>query len=94
MLRSPGQENEFDDFTAQRPTERQLDVVSRLVRAVQTLQRRVGRLDKLSIDNVEIKATTGDYAVGDSWNGRRVLNTFDNTYKIFAEGAWRQIIAY
>lgn len=42
----------------------------------------------------EVKATTGDCDVDESWNGRIVLNTVDNTYKIFVDGAWREIITW
>jgi hypothetical protein len=70
------------------------DIIKILVEKVASLQKDISQLKGAPADDIEIKATTGDYAVADSWNGRRVLNTFDNTYKIFAEGAWRQIIAY
>lgn len=42
----------------------------------------------------EVKATTGDCDADESWNGRIVLNTVDNTYKIFVDGAWREIITW
>jgi len=88
------QENEFDRFVGQNPVEDQLNTIARLVSAVQKLQRRVAKNEARSTDTVEIKTTTGDYAAGTSWDGRRVLNTFDNNYKIFADGAWRTIVAY
>ena len=36
-----------------------------------------------------IKSTTGDLAAG--YEGMIQINTFDNTAKIWAEGAWRSI---
>lgn len=42
--------------------------------------------------SVLIKTTTGDPSVGDS--GALCINTFDNTFKVYAEGAWRQIITW
>lgn len=42
----------------------------------------------------EVKDTPGDCAVSESWNGRRVLNTVDSTYKIFVDGAWRTILVW
>ncbi len=39
-----------------------------------------------------VKTTTGDPGVGDS--GVLCINTFDNTLKVYAEGAWRQIITW
>jgi len=88
------QENEFDEFVGQNPVEDQLNTILRLVSAVQKLQRRVAKNEARSTDTVEIKTTTGDYADATSWDGRRVLNTFDDNYKIFADGAWRTIVAY
>lgn len=70
------------------------DLIQKMVEKIADLEGRVAQLERAPADAIEIKATTGDYAVGDSWNGRRVLNTFDNTYKVFAEGAWRQVLAY
>lgn len=86
------QENEFDKFVGKDPVEDQLNTTKGLVGAFQKLQRRVAKNEARSTDTVEIKTTTGDYASG--WDGRRVLNTVDNNYKIYADGAWRQIVAY
>ena len=88
------QQKEFEQFVLNQPIEKQTNTIYALVKTVTQLQSEIARLKAVSVDNLEIKTTTGDYAAGTSWNGRRVLNTFDNTYKIFAEGAWRQIIAY
>jgi hypothetical protein len=70
------------------------DLVKAMIDTITDLQERVAQLEAAPADDLEIKATTGDFATADSWNGRRVLNTFDNNYKILAEGAWRQILAY
>jgi hypothetical protein len=70
------------------------DIIQQLTKTIVDLQKRVSQLEAAPADDLEIKTTTGDFAVGDSWDGRRVLNTFDNNYKIFADGGWRQIVAY
>lgn len=70
------------------------DLLEIMVNRITDLLERTAQLEAAPADAIEIKATTGDFAVGDSWNGRRVLNTFDNNYKVFSEGAWRQILAY
>lgn len=41
----------------------------------------------------ETKTDTGDYASG-NWEGRMVINTFDNTFKVYAEGAWRSLATW
>lgn len=38
------------------------------------------------------KGTTGDPASG--YEGQMVINTFDNTLKCWAEGAWRQLVTW
>lgn len=84
----------FDTQTMPAAQEKNMNIVRILAEALKSLSRRIQKLEGLPQDVIEIKDTAGDYAVASSWNGRRVLNTNDNTYKIFAEGAWRQIIAY
>jgi hypothetical protein len=44
------------------------------------------------IASVLVKTTTGDPGVGDS--GALCINTFDNTLKVYAEGAWRSVITW
>ena len=41
-----------------------------------------------------IKADTGDYAAGASYEGMMVINTADNTLKVYAEAGWRQIATW
>lgn len=42
---------------------------------------------------IETKTDTGDYGSG-NFEGRQVINTFDNTFKIYAESAWRTITTW
>jgi hypothetical protein len=44
---------------------------------------------RAQIGIIETKTTTGDPAAGHE--GRMVINTFDNTVKIYADGGWRTI---
>lgn len=83
---------EYNEFNAQIIQEDETNVLKALTNAVVSLQRRVDALESLGKDNVEIKIDTGDYGAGTSWDGRRVINLFDTNYKIFADGAWRQIV--
>ena len=41
----------------------------------------------------ETKADTGDYGSG-NFEGRLVINSFDNSYKVYAAGAWRTIASW
>lgn len=70
------------------------DIVQQFAERITQLQKQVAELKRAPADAIEIKSDAGDYADADSWNGRRVLNTADNTYKIFAENSWRTIISY
>lgn len=86
--------NFYDTQAVPAAQEKNMNIINTLVEAIKKLSRRLQKLEGMPQDVVEIKDTAGDFAIASSWNGRRVLNTNDNTYKIFAEGAWRQIIAY
>lgn len=74
------------------PRQEDEDIIFILSKKVNMLEKRVAKLETAPSDDLEIKTTAGDYAAGDSWNGRRVLNTADNTYKIFFNAAWQQIL--
>lgn len=44
-----------------------------------------------TVDGTVYKTDTGDPA--NPYEGMKCINTFDNTYKVYADGAWRTIIA-
>jgi hypothetical protein len=67
------------------------NLIRNLFDGVQDLKNRIKTLESLPTDDLEIKTTAGDFATADSWVGRRVVNTNDNTYKIFFNGAWQLI---
>lgn len=73
------------------PQQDEDDVMQQLIATVTDLQRQLATQVAAPADDLEIKTTAGDFAVGDSWVGRRVVNTADNTYKVFLNGAWRQL---
>ena len=73
------------------PQQDEDNITQQLVTTVGNLQRQLATQIAAPADDLEIKTTAGDFAVGDSWVGRRVVNTNDNTYKIFIAGAWRQL---
>ena len=73
------------------PQQDEDNIIQQLVETVGNLQRQLATQIAAPADDLEIKATAGDFAVGDSWVGRRVVNTNDNTYKILIAGAWRQL---
>lgn len=73
------------------PRQDEDDIMQQLVTAVENLQRQLATQIAAPADDLEIKTTAGDFAVGTSWVGRRVVNTADNTYKIFVAGAWQQL---
>lgn len=68
------------------------DIIGKMTEKIADLERRLSQLEAAPADGVEVKTTAGDFASG--WDGRRMLNTADNKYKIYADGAWRQLIAY
>ena len=49
-------------------------------------------LDHLERETLITKTTTGDHA--DPYEGMRVSNTVDNTYKIYLDGAWRTVASW
>jgi len=71
-----------------------IDVINNIVNVISSMKSDIDDLKRRQSDKVEIKSTAGDYADASSWDGRRVLNTNDNTYKIFEGGSWRQIVAW
>ena len=73
------------------PQQDEDNITQQLVTTVENLQRQLATQIAAPADDLEIKSTTGDYAVGDSWVGRRVVNTFDTTYKILIGGVWRTL---
>lgn len=78
----------------EQPKEDNVDILLNMSQQVEDLKARVATLEADPADAVEIKNTTGDFADADSWNGRRVINTVDNDYRIFTEGSWRSIITW
>jgi len=73
------------------PQQDEDDIMQQLVATVTDLQRQLATQVTAPADDLEIKSTAGDFVVGDSWAGRRVVNTADVTYKILIAGAWRQL---
>jgi len=68
--------------------EKELDVVANLQDEQRKTKKKNAKQDKKPSAQMEVKDTTGDYASGDSWNGRTVLNLPDGSYKVFNDGAW------
>ncbi len=67
-------------------------VIAAVVTVVEEIKKKAKKKNKASNGNqTEVKTTTGDCAVSESWNGRTVLNTVDNTFKVFAAGAWQTV---
>jgi hypothetical protein len=87
-------ENMLRDINAPQPSEKNIDPNERMFEIIQDLTRRVSELETQGKDNVEIKSDTGDFAAASSWNGRRVVNTADTTYKVFIGGSWRTLFPY
>jgi len=73
--------------------EKETDVIQAFADAIEDLKNRVAELESRDSDNVELKDSTGDFS-SNNFMGRRVINTFDNTYKIYAEGSWRSIASW
>jgi len=55
-------------------------------------QKRIEDIEAYPAFTYTIKIDTGDPATGKS--GEMVENTFDNTLKVWADGAWRQIASW
>jgi hypothetical protein len=56
------------------------------------IQKRIEDIEGYPAFTYTIKTDTGDPATGKS--GAMVENTFDNTLKVWADGAWRQIASW
>ena len=69
-----------------------IDLMDIITDQIVDLKQRIGDLESRALDAVEIKSTTGDPA--DPFEGRRVINTFDNEYRMYLDGAWRTIVAW
>lgn len=60
-----------------------------LGRAASTLSKRIEDLERKDNAIFEVKTTTGDPTA--RGNFHFVINTFDNTLKVYADGAWRTL---
>jgi hypothetical protein len=67
------------------------DIIEIMADKIADLQRRLSQLETAPADDLEIKTDAGDYATADSWDGRRVVNTADVTFKILINGTWRTL---
>lgn len=67
------------------------DVIKAMAEKIVRLERELNELKNIPPDYVIIKTTTGD-ATGRE--GLRMINTFDNKYKVYADGAWRQLATW
>jgi len=84
--------DQFSDFATERRREDQTNVAKSLVQQVVDLKKRLVLVEgMIARDDIEIKTTAGDYGAGNSWDGRRVYNSNDFTYKIFYNGAWHSL---
>lgn len=69
----------------------QPNVVKTIAEEIQRLKQRIVELETVQQDYVTIKKSAGDPT---GREGLRVINTVDNTYKIYADGAWRTIASW
>lgn len=76
------------------PKEDIIDFKSQVAKAVKDLQNRISQLEVLPSGSVEVKSTTGDFTVAESYDGRLVLNTVDNNIKVFENAVWRTITSW
>lgn len=60
-----------------------------LGRAASNLQKRMEDLERADTAIYEVKTTTGDPTARGNYHF--VINTFDNTFKVYADGAWRTL---
>ena len=68
------------------------ELLQDLQNQIEALKSRLNTLEGNTTIDLRIKTTTGDYASGVS--GNFVINTFDNTYKAYADGGWRTLVSW
>lgn len=63
-----------------------------LARALTGLDKRIRTLEAAEGPRFDIKDTTGDPTA--SGNYHFVINTFDNNFRVYADGAWRTLVSW
>ena len=56
------------------------------------LTKRVSNLESSTSIQLITKTTTGNFTPG--YEGQLVINTFDNTLKMYADGGWRTLVSW
>ena len=69
-----------------------IDILREMAEEIRSLKDKVAELESREVISYLIKTTTGDPASGQS--GLFVENTFDNTLRVYTEGAFRTVISW